>query len=259
MPSLPTLEDWNETRDSLHAAAQVVGRVRKTFVPPQPNALHLPLFVTRTGLTTGPMRKDGETHEVNLNLVDSTLHVSFESAPIMPLTIANLRRVEEKAAQVAGKFLTNMDAPTSQLKIDPVISAGYAGALYRIYSSIARFRARLLGRMTPVVVWPHHFDLSFLYFVGDGSDEHQDRHMNFGFAPFSATIERPYVYAYAWPMPKGIMKQSLPEPAQWFDGDWRGVIMEYDTLVTESDPEYVIENVLAGIFTLFRDAMLNGQ
>jgi hypothetical protein len=225
------------------------------FVPPQPNALHLPLFVTRTGLTTGPMPHDSKTHEVGLNFVDGTVHTSFDSTPVMPMTSPNLQQIEHKAARLVGKELPNVDTPMPQLFIDPQLAEDYATALYQIYSSVARFRARLLGRMTPAVVWPHHFDLSFLYFIGDGSDEHNDPHMNFGFAPFSATIDRPYIYAYLWPMPEGIMERPLPQPARWFDDDWRGIVLEYDTLVTETDPETVIENVLAGVFTLFRDAM----
>ena len=42
-------------------------------------------------------------------------------------------------------------------------------------------RARLNGPMTPIVVWPEHFDLSFLWFA---SAQATDRfpHMNFGCA-----------------------------------------------------------------------------
>jgi hypothetical protein len=44
--------------------------------------------------------------------------------------------------------------------------------VYRVFTAAARFRARLEGSQTPIVVWPEHFDLSTLWFpTNDRSDE----------------------------------------------------------------------------------------
>ena len=75
------------------------------------------------------------------------------------------------------------DAP---LTIDLGASAEYAQALYRIFTATARFRARLSGPQTPIVVWPEHFDLSTLWFPTDDRSDAAPS-MNFGFAPFDAS------------------------------------------------------------------------
>src|SRR5919109_78870 len=72
--------------------------------------------------------------------------------------------------------LTN-DAP---LLIDAHASADYAQALDRVFTATARFRARLTGLQTPIVVWPEHFDLSFLWFATERATD-EFPHMNFGF------------------------------------------------------------------------------
>ena len=100
------------------------------------------------------------------------------------------------------------DAP---LAVDAPTSAAYGEALYRVFTAVARFRARLAGPQTPIVVWPEHFDLSTLWFpTGDRSDSAPQ--MNFGFAPFDSSYPRPYLYAYAYPMPEGF-EQLIDKPA----------------------------------------------
>ena len=143
----------------------------------------------------------------------------------------------------------------SNFDVEHALARDYARALYSVYSATARFRARLCGFMTPAIIWPHSFRPIIFVFCGSGSDEQNDPHMNFGFAPYSATIDRPYLYFYAWPIPEGIMFVPLPEPAQWFDEDWTGIIVDYDKLRQEDDPEYVVEMVFLSIFNIVYPAM----
>ena len=95
MTKLPTLTVWNQTRDSLHAAAKVLGMVRKTFVPPQPNYLHLPLFVVPSGVSTGPLLNGDKVYEVTLDMVNMVLRHNFdrvEADPITPQTLTDLAK-----------------------------------------------------------------------------------------------------------------------------------------------------------------------
>jgi hypothetical protein len=136
---------------------------------------------------------------------------------------------------------TREDLTSQQpLRIDPVQSADYAQALYRIFTAAARFRAGLVGSMTPIVVWPEHFDLSFLWFATDVADD-QHPHMNFGFAPFADDIDRPYLYTYAYPMPDDFEQLSPPNGAGWHTAGWQGAIFPYDALAAENDPEARVE------------------
>jgi hypothetical protein len=124
---------------------------------------------------------------------------------------------------------------------------GYADALYRVFTALARFRARLQGHMTPLVVFPEHFDLSTLWFVEGDMDDHKP-HLNFGFAPFSPGLPRPYLYAYAYPYPADFAAPPLPAPARWHSEGWRGVVIDYDAISQHNDPEAAIERLCLHVF-----------
>ncbi|MEP6986533.1 MAG: DUF5996 family protein, partial [Chloroflexota bacterium] len=68
--SLPALQNWDVTRQSLHLAAQVVGGIKKVSVQPLPNYAHLGLYIIKDGLTSGRLTDGGE---LQLNLPQSSV------------------------------------------------------------------------------------------------------------------------------------------------------------------------------------------
>ncbi len=248
---LPSLENWEASFASLHQAAQVVGGIKKVSVEPLPNYAHLGLYVTSEGLTTGRLLNGGE---LSLNLLESSIiYVSPEQdsyvISLHKQTQASLRDAILAAMKEGGQEVyPNLDEINAQepLTVDAVTAAAYQTALHRIYTAIARFRGRLLGTLSPMIVFPHGFDLSFLWFKR-GSEEKTDPHMNFGFSPGSAGIPRPYIYIYASPMPDAFFDIELPSPAQFIRDPWKGIVIDYDTLVNESDAEAQLEQILVDI------------
>jgi len=103
--------------------------------------------------------------------------------------------------------------------------------------------------MSPIVLWPHHFDMSFLWFVTSNTDEHSAPHFNFGFAPFSDDIERPYFYAYAWGDKTGYVEVPLDPPARPSGRAWAGLYAEYDTLRNEPAFSETVEEMFAQFHT----------
>jgi hypothetical protein len=266
MANLPALANWEPTRDALHQAAQVLNAIKVPSVARQPNALHHSLNVSASGLNTGELNFGG--------VMALDFGVQGDLLPDYPQLTWSNGSGEEFAIPLAGytqitlldavvKHLADYGYPvtprTDEIKgetifqIHPETATQYAAALDRIYTAMARFRARLLGTMTPLVVWSHHFDLSMLYFVS-GSDEHSDPHLNFGFAPESPGIPRPYFYVYAYPMPDGLVNQPLPTPARWHTEGWTGVVLDYDSIVSYGSPEIYIESALLEIQHIFRRA-----
>ena len=140
------------------------------------------------------------------------------------------------------------------MDVDPRVSAEYAEALYRIFTATPRFRARLAGPQTPIVVWPEHFDLSTLWFPTDDRSDAAPV-MNFGFAPFDGTTERPYLYAYAYPMPAGFETLPLPAPARWQTATYNGLFVAYDDLAKADDPEALIEALFEQVYALLAPSL----
>jgi hypothetical protein len=279
MTPLPSLAKWERTSHSLHEAAMLLGAIRQLTFPRVPNYLELAMRVEPNGLSTDALPGGGV---VLLDFVRAAMtYTPKVGAPIIiplvgqsqvSLLEALLIAMDTRGEGLLGRpddqwsFTQTLlmllkrgghpyqpkpneltsDAP---LTIDLGASAEYAQALYRIFTATARFRARLSGPQTPIVVWPEHFDLSTLWFPTDDRSDAAPS-MNFGFAPFDASGERPYLYAYAYPMPEGFEQLPLPMLARWNTAGWKGMRVSYDELAKADDPEALIEALFEHVYAL---------
>jgi hypothetical protein len=202
---LPTLPDWGPTRTALHQAAQVIGGVRTALADPEPNWGHLGLRVVPDGLTTGVLPSAGE-----LVLDFRALTILYRPTNQEPLGCSLVQHNQKSLADTVEQMLVALGKPVT-LKRDKITSettfdlnadlaADYARVLFLFFEILRRFREGLLGEKSRLVVWPHGFDLSFLWFVKDSVSE-QEPHMAFGFSPSSAGLERPYLYSNRIPSP----------------------------------------------------------
>ena len=250
--TLPLLTDWELTRDSLHRAAQVLGALRKARVPTQPNALHLALFPNSGGLETGPLGDGASVHLRFAERVIRGVGVTGDSFSVPLDGLMPCTALIEAAAALAldPAALALPDDPEFLFAFDAALAADYAHVLNTVTIGLARWRARLLGPMTPLVVWPHGFDLSGLWFPGAVADEAHEPHVNLGFSPCSPGFPRPYLYAYAWPWPEGAEAHVLPGAARWHTGDWKGAVLDYDTLCADPDPVSTITGFAGASFQI---------
>lgn len=282
--SLPTLNSstWNATITALHQAAMLFGPIHNTLRAPQDNYLHLPIHIQPWGLSSGELPGGAD---LRLHFEQATFHYrrpngEIVSLPLQQHTQADLfqRLLNALKTDLLADFYRDIPEPdvigglmnrlhadpsrveflkleevthTESLSIDLEAARAYASALYTIFTGVARFRARLNGHMTPIVLWPEHFDLSTLWFLSGEMDDHAG-HLNFGFAPFSPGLPRPYLYAYAYPYPADMTIPALPQPARWHTTGWTGVIVDYDDLVEAEHPAEMVEALCLGIFAALR-------
>ena len=247
--ALPSLTNWEPARDALHQIAQVIGAVRVACSYPLPNDLHFSLNVTATGFSSLTMRCGGV-----LDFDFETLRLSFTrcSRTVFALNVAG-----HSQRSLANKLLAAFSdcgysiAPSMKrithdetFQLEPALVANSWTAIDEFYSALARFRAKLLGFMTPLVLWPHHFDIAFLWFPTDSIDENSDPQIAFGFAPFSQGHERPYIYAYAWSKPTGYLDLPLAPPAQATTAGYTGLYLAYDDLRSSDGFASTIEAAL---------------
>jgi hypothetical protein len=274
---LPSLTNWDETAHSLHRATEPLAGITQMIRPHARSWLELALAIRPDGLSTGKLAAGGEIFvnfkraaliyqpahgaEVVLTLNGQTQATLFQALleKIAPddlqgkLASAPQDKLvqgvaDALAAEGHDGHLFNDGTP---LKVDAGQASDYADALYAIFTGVARFRARLVGHLTPVVVWPEHFDLSTLWYK-DGDMDEMKAQLNFGFAPFSEGLPRPYLYVTAYPMPKDTPLPSLPAPARWWTEGWTGVVVDYDDLAQQADPAQFVEQICLDIFDVVR-------
>lgn len=280
---LPDLDRAQPTLQNLHTVARLLGAVRLLVFERRPNFLELGLKVKPDGISTELLPAGGEVtlDFRQLALVYQPTSGNASSLPIAGKTqaalfeallatiyanelssIAEHRAGEpyvESIFRAADGFVNRIKlsrdhlSDTTPLAFDAVAATDYANALDAIFTGVARFRARLEGTMTPAVVWPEHFDLSFLWFAAEPDEHHP--HLNFGFAPFSAGIDFPYLYAYAYPYPAQYAPPKLPAGARWHTEGWTGVVLPYAEIARQANSVLYVEESCEAIYRSLRQLL----
>ncbi len=261
--SFAPLRHWTETARALHQAAELVGPLHKALLEPRKNYLHLPMHVRPWGLESQPFPNGGvvqvDFREAQLRYLDGGGKADRFSlgdhtqAGLLEALLATLRKngLAEALDRGAGEVDKEEFRHTEALAPNREEAARYADVQYRLFTGLARFRARLEGAMSPLIVWPHHMDLSTLWFHPSNPDmDEGQKHLNFGFAPFTAgQYELPYLYAYAYPYPETFEAPPVPAPAFWHQEGWRGVVVRYEDLIGAADPEAMVETLSGAVFS----------
>ncbi|NDJ34165.1 MAG: hypothetical protein GYB64_05820 [Chloroflexi bacterium] len=274
---LPLLEDWESTRTALHQSTQIVGAVRRLLLPERENHLHLAAIPLPYGLSSGVL-PDGS--QVDLDYKDLTLSYTSVDATVdasIPLVGQTKHSLAEELFEVMAKStLKDMLGDAEEGTLTATVNAAleekgsglgedgdtfepdvetagsFADIAWIIFQGIARFRARLEGFQTPLVVWPHGFDLSTLWFATEKHNETEDPHINVGFAPYTEGIAGPYLYAYAYPYPETYDEPRLPEGATWETDAFTGILLSYSTIARQLDPETYVQEACQAMYAGLR-------
>jgi hypothetical protein len=275
--TLLQLDHWTETSFGLHRGVLLLGALQRLTQPPQPAYLELGLQLVASGLAASPLPGGGlvlldfsagslvytpaSGAEVSFPLHRSTQAQVFaglfgvlsqgELSGLLPDGPDLAERLRAGIAARGGRYRPPQPGSLwdeTRINLDARTTRAYLEVLQLVFTAIARFRARLAGMQTPLVVWPEHFDLSTLWFQGTTIDESQ-AHLNFGFAPFSDGLPHPYLYAYAYPYPQHYEPPALPEGAYWHTQGWTGVVLPYAVIAAQSDPAAFVEETCQAIYS----------
>ncbi|MGH7126424.1 MAG: DUF5996 family protein, partial [Stellaceae bacterium] len=181
-PSLPFAE-WRETCATLHLWTQVVGKIRLAQAPLVNHWWQVPLYVTARGLTTSPMPHGLRSFQIDFDFIDHRLRFSASDGAtadmtLEPRSVADFHR--ELMARLTAMGL-QVNIWTMPVEIEDAIPferdtvhASYDGDAARRFWRIlvqcervlAKFRARFLGKVSPVHFFWGSFDLALTRFSG---------------------------------------------------------------------------------------------
>lgn len=250
------LAEWQPTRDTLQIYSKVLGKIRRALTPPQKHWWHISLRVVPQGLTTTPIplsdADDDATFEMILDLQQGQLIVTTSrngswrtplagqsAKEFCDMTLAALGRMG-----IAVEIDRSLFADESARVFEVAAAKNYGQVAVNIDRVLKQFKAELPGETGPVQLWPHHFDLSLLWFSGrkvpgvdPAEEENADEQMNFGFSTGDEGLPEPYFYITAYPWPVGITDAPLPAGAVWHTESWKGALLRYDTLLGTNQPE----------------------
>ncbi|MBZ0303628.1 MAG: DUF5996 family protein [Anaerolineae bacterium] len=253
--TLPAYLSWQAAIPVLHQAAQILNAARLASLDPLPNALRHSLRPIPNGATTDALK---EHIVLTLDYPQGTILVAQEDgAEILRVNLnahtqdSLSKTVFSGLAQAGYDLKPNSSKLTGANRFDLDLTQGqiYADVQWRMFQTLAALKASMYGPQNPLVLWPHGFDLSTLWFV-EGMDEGRDPHLNFGFSPGTPDIGQPYVYFYAVPALNDLRDQ-IPDLFTWATG-WHspGGYIPYDRFANESLPEQLLLDALLDVYRM---------
>src|SRR6266480_3137076 len=174
-PDLP-LAAWSETCDTLHLWTQILGKVRIALTPLINHWWNATLLVTARGLAAPAMTYAGRTFDVsfdftNHRLVIETSDCRAESFPLNPMAVAdfynkfmeclNCLGIDVHIWTMPGEIenAIPLDRDHTHAQYDPVYAQKFWLALLQANRVMTEFRARFIGKASPVHFFWGSFDL----------------------------------------------------------------------------------------------------
>jgi hypothetical protein len=271
-PDLP-LAAWSETCDTLQLWTQIVGKVRIALTPLVNHWWNATLHVTARGLTAPAMPSRGRSFDIVFDflahrLVIETSDGGVEAIALKPMAVADfhaafmaaLRRLDidvhiwTMPSEIENAIPFENDRTHAQY--DPVYVERFRQVLLQASRVMAEFRARFLGKASPVHFFWGSFDLVVTRFSGRAApppagttpnvaawvmaEAYSHECSSCGFWPGNGGYGRAAFYVYAYPEPQGYGDTRLATAGAFYDKNVGQFILPYDVVREARDPDALL-------------------
>ncbi|HEY0564338.1 MAG TPA: DUF5996 family protein [Terriglobales bacterium] len=274
----PALEypQWQDTCETLHMIAQIVGKTRLAFAPHQNQFWESAMYVTARGLTTSSVPYADGIFDIEIDLVGHEL--------VIRTSKGEERKIALRPHPVA-EFYNEYKQALHELRIDPKLWSmpvevvdpipfsqdtthrQYDGeAVTRFFQVLVnldtlfkQYRAEFQGKSSPVHFFFGSFDLAVTRFSGQRAPErpgadlvtkeaYSHEEISCGFWPGSPSFPRAAFYAYAAPEPPGLKDRQVQPAAARYDTTLNEFILFYDDVRTSTTPEQDVLNFCRSVY-----------
>ena len=275
-PSLP-LQAWRETYAALHLWTQIVGKIRLSLSPWVNHSWHTTLYVTARGLTTSAIPYGGRSFQIDFDFLEHQLWLRSSdgrsaSLALEPQSVASFyKRLMEQMHKLELEVRIHR-RPNELPEAIPFdeddkprpYDAGSANRFWQVLGQADRvfkvFRARFLGKCSPVHFFWGAADLAVTRFSGRKAPQHPGGVPNLpdwvardayshevsscGFWPGSGPIQYPAFYSYAYPEQEGFSKTPIKPASAFYSTDLGEFILPYDEVRNATSPENTLLDFL---------------
>lgn len=264
-PPLP-LEEWKETKDTLHLYLQIVGKIRLMLFPSMNQWWHVTLYPSTRGLTTRPIPYGFGNFEIEFDFIKHKLDIRTsggeeKSFPLIDgLTVAdfykqvfaNLDAVGIETEILALPYDMPTTTPfaedTEHRSYDREYIERFRRILIGVNDVFEVFRGRFTGKSSPVHMFWHSFDLALNRFSGEPApvregagyverEAYSQEVISFGFWAGDDNVVEPAFYAYIAPEPEGFSKAEVLPAEGYYRPESGLFILPYEAVRRSSTPE----------------------
>jgi uncharacterized protein DUF5996 len=261
-----SLAAWNDTYATLHMWTQMVGKVRLGLGPAINHFWGTTLYVSSRGLTTSPIPYEKGAFEVVFDFVSHSLEITTSAGEtrsfrLQPRTVAEFYAEFMDALASLGIHAKVWTMPVEvprpvRFTLDEghrSYDAEYAHRFWEILVSTEKvfreFRARFIGKCSPVHFFWGSFDLAVTRFSGRRAPErpgadaitkeaYSHEVISVGFWPGDGeVIKDAAFYAYAAPEPIGFNSHAVLPSKAFYSKEKGEYFLMYEDVRTSANPE----------------------
>ena len=266
-PPLPQAE-WSDTCATLQLWMQIVGKIRLALMPPINHTWNVTLYPTVRGLTTAPMPFGARILQIDFDFIDHQLVVETSDGDrrtiaLKPMTVAAFYGLVMQALESLGCPVRIWPVPCEVAEpiafekdethnaYDPEFAQRFWKVLLQTERVFTIFRARFIGKVSPVHLFWGALDLACTRFSGRTAPEHpstpglpdrvtRDAYSHevssCGFWPGAPGME-PFFYSYAYPEPPGYREYAIAPPEASFNSSFGEFVFPYEEMRNSVDPD----------------------
>jgi hypothetical protein len=271
-PDLP-LSAWSETCETLHRWVQIAGKVRLASTPLVNHWWNVTLHVNSRGLVAPVNCYAGRPYDIVFDFVDHQLRIATsdgraESLALRPISVADfyaefMERLHRLGIDVHIWTMPSeidnavpFDQDRTHAQYDPEYASRFHQALVQAARVINEFRARFIGKVSPVHFFWGSFDLAVTRFSGRTApppagvtpnvaswvmaEAYSHEVSSCGFWPGNGGYGRAAFYVYAYPEPAGYGETRLRTPEAFYDKNLGQFILPYDAVRQTRDPDALL-------------------
>ena len=275
-PDLP-LGDWADTCATLHLWTQIVGKIRLAYAPMINHWWQVPLYVNCRGLTTSSIPHAGRSFQIDLDFIDHVLKLQTSKGETEVMVLRSRTVADFYQEIVARLHALGLDTPiwTMPVEIPDAIpfeqdslhaayDPEYATRFWRILIQADRvlneFRARFLGKVSPVHFFWGSFDLAVTRFSGRNAPQLNGASPNLGawvmqeayshevsscgFWPGNGGFGEAAFYCYAYPEPQGFSAAPVRPEQAFYDPQLGQFLLPYSELRRATSPDALLIDFL---------------
>jgi hypothetical protein len=285
-PSL-RVDDWTDTRDTLHMWVQIVGKIRLAHAPLVNHWWQTTLYVSPRGLTTSAIPYGAGSFDVEFDFIDhrlvvrsssgETRTVALEPKPVAAFHAQTLEALDQLGIRTTIQATPNEVDPAIPFAEDDEHASYDADAAQLFWRQLiqadrvlGKFRSRFIGKVSPVHFFWGAMDLACTRFTGRGAPPHPGGAPNCGdwvmvegyshelsscgFWPGGG--EEGAFYAYAYPEPDGFADHPIEPREAFYSSEFRQFLLPYEAVRTAAEPDQVLLDFLQ---TTYDAAAIHGQ
>ncbi|MEO7960945.1 MAG: DUF5996 family protein [Ginsengibacter sp.] len=287
----PTLEypDLKDTLATVHLWTQIVGKVRLRKMPWTNHSWHVTLAVSPTGLTSGAIPNGTENFQIDFDFIKHQLIITTSEGGQESFQLTSISVALFYKTLFAKLNLLNIDAyiyaspnevevaiPFQQDEIHRTYDPGQIQPLWKalliVNNIFLQFRARFMGKCSPVHFFWGAFDLAVTRFSGRKAPLHSGGAPNIplrvmqesyshevsscGFWPGNEQFPHPCFYSYCYPSPDEFSRQLVEPSEAFFSPDMGEFILKYDDVRKSPNPQ---KNLFDFLQTTYEAAARAGE